>query len=68
MDLKKKYRSGVILTEGSIKKTNQDVKQNDSRFVARFSMENIHNNTLKKLSWDVDPILHYEGTVSQVNF
>ena len=57
-----------ILTEGSIEKTNQDVKQTNSKFVARNSMENIHKNTLSRLSWEVDPILHYEGTVSQVKF
>ena len=55
-----------ILTEGSIEKANQDVKQTNSRFVARVSMENIHKNTLKRLSWVADPILHYEGSVSQV--
>ena len=48
------------LTEGSIEKTNQDVKQANSRFVARYSMENIHKNTLSRLSWEADPVLHYE--------
>ena len=55
-----------ILTEGSIEKGNQDLKQTNSRFVARISMENIHRNTLHRLSWEVDPILHYESTVGQV--
>ena len=56
------------LTEGSIEKTNQDVKQANSRFVPRYSMENIHKNTLSRLSWEADPVLHYEGTVNQVIF
>ena len=55
-----------ILMEGSIEKGNHDVKQNNSRFVARISVENIHSNTLHRLSWEVDPILHYESTVGQV--
>ena len=56
------------LTEGSIEKANQDVKQTRSRFVARVSMENIHKNALTRLSWEADPLLHYERTVGQVNF
>ena len=55
-----------ILTEGSIEKANQDVKQTNSRFVARISIENIHKNSLHRLSWEADPILHYEWTVGQV--
>ena len=55
-----------ILTEGSIEKSNQDVKQTSSRFVARASLENIHKNCLKRLSWEADPMLHYERTVNQV--
>ena len=55
-----------ILTDGSIEKGNQDVKETNSRFVARISMENVHRNTLHRLSWEVDPILHYESTVGQV--
>ena len=35
-----------ILTEGSIEKGNQDVKQICSKLVARLSMENIHKNAL----------------------
>ena len=57
-----------ILTEGSIEKGNQEVKQTTTRFVTRISMENIHKNSLRRLSWVVDPILHYEQTVAQVKF
>ena len=35
-----------FLTEGSIEKCNQDVKQANSSFVARTSVENIHRNVL----------------------
>ena len=55
-----------VLTEGSIEKCNQDVKFIHRRFVARTSMENIHRNTLARLSWETDPVLHYEETVLQV--
>ena len=54
------------MTEGSIEKGNQDVKQTQSRFVARISMENIHRNSLHRLSWEADPILHYEWRAGQV--
>ena len=57
-----------ILTEGSIEVSNKDVKQTLSRFVARMSLENIHKNCLKRLSWEADPVLHYESTVNQVDF
>ena len=57
-----------ILTEGSIEKGNQEVKDTTTRFVTRISMENIHKNALRRLSWVVDPILHYEQTVAQVKF
>ena len=56
------------LTEGSIEKCNQDTKKSQSRFVARTSMENIHKNALTRRSWEVDPVLHYEATVNQVNY
>ena len=39
-----------ILTDGSIEKGNQDVKETNSRFVARISIENLHKNTLLMLS------------------
>ena len=55
-----------ILTEGSIEKCNQDVKQANSSFVARTLVENIHRNVLVRRSWEADPVLHYEGTVMQV--
>ena len=55
------------LTEGSIEKCNQDVKQTTSKLVARVSMENIHRNALTRRSWAVDPLLHYEATVRQVD-
>ena len=29
-------------------------------------MENIHRNTLTRLSWEADPLLHFEATVLQV--
>ena len=45
------------VTEGSIEKCNQDVKFIHWRFVARTSMENIHRNTLTRLSWEADPVL-----------
>ena len=54
------------LTEGSIEKCNQDVKFTHRRFVAKTSMENIHSNILTRLSWEADPVLHYEETVRQV--
>ena len=54
------------LTEGSIEKCNQDVKFIHRRFVAKTSMENIHSNILTRLSWEADPVLHYEETVRQV--
>ena len=57
-----------ILTEGSIEKCNQDVKETNSRFVARASRENIHVNTLTRRSWAVDPLLHHEATVKQVDY
>ena len=57
-----------ILTEGSIEKCNQDVKETNSRFVARVSRENIHVNTLTRRSWAVDPLLHHEATVKQVDY
>ena len=57
-----------ILTEGSIEVSNKDVKQTLSRFVVRASLENIHKNCLKRLSWEADPVLHYESTVNQVDF
>ena len=53
------------LTEGSIEKANQDVKETSSKFVARVSMENIHKNALTRMSWEADPLLHYEETVGQ---
>jgi hypothetical protein len=31
-------------------------------------MENIHKNALNRLSWVVDPVLHFEETVNQVKF
>ena len=52
--------------EGSIEKCNQGVKKANSRFVARTSVENMHQNTLVLRSWEADPVLHYEGTVKQV--
>lgn len=55
-----------MLTEGSIEKANQDMKKTSSNFVARVSMENIHKNALIRLSWQADPVLHYEKTVLQV--
>ena len=55
-----------ILTEGSIEKCNQDVKEANSRFVARTSVENMHRNILVRRSWEADPVLHYESTVQQV--
>ena len=55
-----------ILTEGSIEKCNQDVKQANHRYVARTSVENIHRNIMVRRNWEVDPVLHYEGTVLQV--
>ena len=55
-----------ILTEGSIEKANQDMKETCSKFVARLSMENIHKNALTRLSWEADPLLHFEMTVNQV--
>ena len=57
-----------LLTEGSIEKCNQDVKQTNTRFVARVSMKNIHINTLTQRSWAVDPLLHFEATVKQVDY
>ena len=57
-----------ILTEGSIEKCNQEVKETNSRFVARVSRENIHINTLTRRSWAVDPLLHHEATVKQVDY
>ena len=54
------------LTEGSIEKCNQDLKETTSKFVARVSMENIHRNALTRRSWAVDPVLHHEATVQQV--
>ena len=56
-----------ILTEGSIEKLNQDVKQANANFVARISVENIHRNIVVRQSWEADPVLHYESTVRQVN-
>ena len=55
-----------VLTEGSIEKLNQDVKQANRSFVARISVENIHRNILVRRSWEADPVLHYESTVRQV--
>ena len=55
-----------ILTEGSIEKCSQDVKQAKSSFVARTSVKNIHRNVLVRRSWEADPVLHYKGTVMQV--
>ena len=55
-----------VLTEGSIEKLNQDVKQANTSFVARVSVENIHRNILVRRSWEADPVLHYETTVWQV--
>ena len=55
-----------VLTEGSIEKCNQDVKFTNTRFVARTSMENIHRNIITRMSWEADPLLHYEETVLQV--
>ena len=52
-----------LLTEGSIEKCNQDVKQTNTRFV-----KNIHINTLTRRSWAVDPLLHFEATVKQVDY
>ena len=57
-----------VLTEGSIKKCNQDTKQTSANFVAQVSMENIHRNALTRRSWAVDPVLHHEATVNQVIF
>ena len=55
-----------VLTEGSIQKLNQDVKQSNKSFVAMVSVENIHRNILVRRSWEADPVLHYETTVRQV--
>ena len=44
-----------VLTEGSI-----DIKQANSSFVARTSVENIHRNILLRRSWEADPVLHLE--------
>ena len=55
-----------VLTEGSIEKLNQDVKQANTSFVARVSVENIHRNIQVRRSWEAHPVLHYETTVRQV--
>ena len=46
-----------VQTEGSIEKLNQDVKQANSSFVARISVESIHKIILLRWSWEAHPVL-----------
>ena len=55
-----------VLTEGSIEVCNKDVKKANMCFVARVSSESMQRNIMVRMSWESDPLLHYEMTVRQV--